>query len=199
MCGRVLNPQGGWHFGASLLSIIVVALGSLGCGGGDSAPATRKDSAAPSPTREQGEVKGFSLLRSEPEQLPSQLVDELRGIGTMGNLAQRLPIVTPQFWVVPAHGRLCLVESADRGSGNFACSQLFRVLREGTFIASVPSGAPGASRFRTVVGLVPDGVTRVRIHASKARPISVRVTENVFALRDEGRAFPESIELVRGK
>jgi hypothetical protein len=140
-------------------------------------------------------VKGFSLLQGKPERLPSQLEDELRGVGAAGALAQRLPIITSQYWAVPAHGRLCLVESADSGSGNFACSQLARVRREGTFIASVPSGAPGASKFRTVVGLVPDGVTRVRIYASGGRPISVKVSENVFALRDEGRAFPESIKL----
>jgi hypothetical protein len=50
-----------------------------------------------------------------------------------------------------------------------------------------------------VIGLVPDGVTKVRIHASGARPITVPVEENVFALRDKGRAFAESIELVRSK
>jgi hypothetical protein len=116
----------------------------------------------------------------------------------MGTLAQQLPIIAPQFWVVPAPRRLCLVESADRGSGNFACSQLAHVLKEGMYIASVPSGAPGAPRFRTVVGLVPDGVSLVRIHASNARPRTVPVVENVFALRDHGRAFPESIDLIRG-
>lgn len=196
-CKGINVVRGGWHLGASLLAITVIASGNGGCGGGGSAPASGQSQEVPSSARTKTPVKGFSLLHTDPEQLPPQLVDELRGIGAMGNLSQRLPIVTPQIWVVPASGRLCLVESADSGSGNFACSQPARVRREGTFMASVPSGAPGASKFRTVVGLVPDGVSRVRIHASGGRPISVRVSENVFALRDEGRAFPESIELIR--
>jgi hypothetical protein len=147
----------------------------------------------------QVEADKFSLLRTEPESLPPKLASEIEAIEGIEDLAQRLPVVTPQLWAVPGPERICLVEGVDQGAGNFACSRLARVRRDGMFIASVPSDAPESSRIRTVIGLVPDGVTRVSIRASGVRAQFVPVMDNVFALRDHGRAFPESIDLIRGR
>jgi hypothetical protein len=91
------------------------------------------------------------------------------------------------------------VERKSREAPSVACARLSRVLEAGIFIASVPVSGQRSSGFRSVIGLVPDGVSRVHIHASGARPRTVPVVGNVFALRDHGRAFPESIDLIRGR
>jgi hypothetical protein len=91
-----------------------------------------------------------------------------------------------------------MAEVSDGALSSMVCKKLWRLLKEGMFLASVPTSVSEGTGIRTVVGLVPDGVTGVRIHASNARPRTVPVVENVFALRDRGRAFPESIELIRG-
>ena len=67
------------------------------------------------------------------------------------------------------------------------------------FIASVPSNSPETSSIRTVVGIVPDGVDRVRINSSGANPKTIPVEANVFSLRDKSDAFPESIDFAKWK
>ena len=169
----------------------------LGCGAEQPVPVSQE---APVSALEREEAKNqethFALMRGRPEPPPRSLAKEVEAIGGIPSLAQRLPLLTQEAWVFPGPGRLCLV-AASGGPPSLACTRLGRVLKAGTFIASVPANGLGSSPIRSVIGLVPDGVAKVRIHASGARPITVSVEENVFALRDKGRAFPESIELVR--
>lgn len=186
---------------ASLLFLTALTASGLGCGSNHSEERPRDGGAivATSLEKVRPDIGKFSILKAEPEGLPDQISRELGYLKGARAVAQRLPTVSPQIWAVPAVGRLCLVEVAEGRAGSVACTRLARAAKAGIYIASVPSGAPGASDFRTVVGLVPDGVKRVRLHAKGARPQTAPVAENVFALRDHGRAFPESIELVRAR
>jgi hypothetical protein len=80
--------------------------------------------------------------------------------------------------------RLCVI-----GSGGSACSPVDMVPRHG--VASVSAGKKG-TRY---VGLVPDGVARVRFTPQTGQPVETVVRENFYELRvpataPPGRALP---------
>jgi len=186
-------------FCVSLFICTVVGAGVLGCGTSNGVSEARRLNNSVVLTNSDGRssVPGVSIFDGETEEVQERFRSELYPLGADWAWAQRLHVVTAKVWAVPARGRLCLIEVAGGRAGSVACTRLARAVRAGMYIASVPAGVPGTSDLRTVVGLVPDGVERVRIHAHGARPLTVPVVENVFALRDHGRAFPESIELIR--
>jgi len=140
----------------------------------------------------------FSILEGDPEPLVRTLADQLTVIHGDWQHAQRVPINSRQVWVIPASGRLCLVDGGSGESPSFVCNAVHRVVKSGMFLASVPTSSAQSMSMRWIVGVVPDGIVRVRIRAPGAKLRQVPVVENVFALRDHGRAFPESIDLIRG-
>ena len=139
----------------------------------------------------------FAILRTPPERTPTGLAEALRLTGGGAALAQRLPLIIQAAWVIPSSRKLCLVLVQATGTSSVTCKKADGVIREGLFTASVPSSA--SSGMRLIMGVVPDGVSLVRVQAKGAPPQTVPVAENVFSLRDHRRAFPESIELVRGR
>jgi hypothetical protein len=182
----------------------LLAAGTLavwGCGCGKESPESDSGMSA-EVERDVGQrrlhVAPLSLMRGRPEPLSGSLAEEVARFGGIPSLAQRLPLPTQRAWAFPGRGSLCLA-AITAASPSIACTRLKRVLKGGMFIASVPAKGVGVSPIRSVVGLVPNGVSRVRILASGAHPRTVPVEENVFALRDEGRAVPESIEFVRSR
>jgi len=179
-----------------LLAVCGVLL--LGCGG-DALQEGSPKVLASKPTREVGRdaLENFALLRGSTEPLPAGLTRQLPPVEGGWTIAQRLPIVTQLAWAVPGPERLCLVVKGRNEPPSVVCARISHAVKAGMFLASVPANAQRTSKFRTVIGVVPDGVSEVRIHASGARPRLAPVVENVFVLRDHGRAFPESIELVR--
>ncbi len=182
-------------------SLLLGVIGLLLSGCGTQTP--QDDQAVVVPSKERKDVgpsglKHFALFHGSPEPVPTALETQLPPIGGLWNMSQRIMAFPVEAWAVPGQGRLCLVTRKGREAPSVACARLTRVLEAGMFIASVPASDPQASSFRSVIGLVPNGVSKVRIHAGDAHPKTVPVVENVFALRDHGRAFPESIDLVRG-
>lgn len=139
----------------------------------------------------------FALFRGPPEPLPASLAQEMSMIDGVSALAQRTPLLTQRVWAVPTVGRVCLVGRNRGEAPTLGCSRVRHVLKEGTFIASVPAASADPSSSRTVVGLAPDGIRVVRIHFARTHPKAVPVIENTFALRDKGKDFPESIELIK--
>lgn len=75
--------------------------------------------------------------------------------------------------------RLCVI-----GSGGSACSPVDMVPRHG--IASISAGKQGT----TYVGVVPDGVARVRFTPEAGQPVEVVVRENFYELRIRTTAPP---------
>lgn len=191
--------RAGWRSDATLpVALTTIALISGGCGGGTSEPQPANLAAPAVGARHQHiPARNFAVMHGEPEPLPQSLARKVKASGGFPLQAQQLPLLAQRAWAVPGHDRLCLVQANTNEVPGLACSHLRQVLANGMFVASVPSGAAGASSVRTVVGIVPNGVARVRIVAENAKPKTVPVVDNVFSLRDEGRAFPESIELIR--
>lgn len=191
--------RAGWRRYAILpVALSAVALISEGCGGGTSAPKPTKQAVPTAGARQRHiSARNFAVMYGKPEPLPQSLARGIEANGGFPLQAQKLPLLAQRAWVVPGHNRLCLVQANMNEVPGLACSQLRHVLANGMFVASVPSGAAGASSVRTVVGIVPNGVARVRIVAENAKPKTVPVVDNVFSLRDEGRAIPKSIELIR--
>jgi|GEM_PF-3795448 len=187
----------GWRLGASLLAVVAIAGLCFGCGEGGPNPVTEAE-VAPRPVVDTalGASKRFALLRGAPEQIPKVLLQEIPLLEGDPQSAQHLPLLSRDVWIIVASSRVCMAEMSQGALASFACMRLSRVVREGMFIASVPSNAPMSSDFRSVVGIVPDEVVKVGIYAHGARPQIAPVVENVFSLRDKSRAFPESIELI---
>lgn len=130
--------------------------------------------------------------------MPESLMQASGGVDGNNAVSQRLPIFSQQVWAVSLPGKLCLAAKASQnGPASAVCSPTDRVLREGVYFAAVPPASAGASKKRTIIGLAPDGVVKVRVLAEGVRPKVTRVVENVFAVQDESRAFPESIQLIR--
>jgi hypothetical protein len=191
--------RAGWRSDATLLvALTTVALIIGGCGGGTSEPKPTKLGAPAVGARQQRiSTMNFAIMHGKPEPLPQSLARGIEANGGFPSQAQQLPLLAQRVWVVPGPNRLCLVQANTNEVPGLACSHLRQVLANGMFVASVPNGVAGASSVRTVVGIVPNGVARVRIVAENAKPKTAPVVDNVFSLRDEGRAFPESIELIR--
>jgi hypothetical protein len=93
-------------------------------------------------------------------------------------------------------GRLCLLNVTEEGPA-VGCKETGSVRTEGFFIATVPNESLAGSEVRSVVGIAPDEVNSVRIHSKGVRDHTALVRKNVFALRDKGKAFPESLTLIR--
>jgi hypothetical protein len=187
--------------------LIVATMGlalvaGCGSGGGDIAGSTTRSVRARTLLSQEERTmrQRFNLFRTLPEPVPAALRGGLsREMAPSWEHGQRLPLFGYKIWAVPGAGRLCLLNLTDPASAAFACKRLRRVLSEGMFLAMVPAGSLGGDPMRTIVGIAPNGTSGVRIHAKGARVRAVGVQENVFALRDEGRAFPESIELIRAR
>ena len=185
------SPVRDWRFSASLFSLTVI-LALQGCGDSqERLPDTSEVS-----TRHEAPAlfRHFAIFRGAPDPLPLQLAEQVSVSGDVDTLAQKLPLLTQQIWALPSPGRLCLAGGSG-GASSVGCSQIRRVLREGTYIASIPAD-PRGELTRSIAGLVPDGIRRVRIRFRRAHPQIVDVVENTFALRDQGRDFPESIQLI---
>jgi hypothetical protein len=184
---------------AGLFASAFLLAAMWGCGTSQQTPIPKKNPALQvEPEQRRVQMKHFAIFRGGPEPLPLELTPQLQVIKGIRELSQRLPVIAPQSWAIPTSNGMCLVQWDRGGTAGFTCTRLGRALKEGIFIASVPASFPEGARTRSVVGVVPNGVHRVRIRAGNARPRTVTVVENVFALRDHSRAFPESIELIRG-
>lgn len=189
---------------ACLIFSTVLMLMIAGCGsgkpyGGTGSTADAKTKPPPAITLNTAAAEAsFALLRGQAELPPLRLIQRFApALRMRWAWAQRLRVAQPAVWLVPRPSQLCLVQQ--RPAASVACTRLENVLKKGMFISSVPSQVSRTARYRVIVGLAPDGVAAVRIHARYARPRTAPVVENVFALRDHGRAFPESIELVRAR
>jgi hypothetical protein len=185
---------------ASLCLLCVAAGSGLACGTSDVPRSAHGSQRAASHTVQAPLLtRYFSLLATPAEQPPLGVIQSFAPLEVTWSAAQRLPVVTPQMWAVQARDSLCLVEVRAEVTGNVACKRIGRAVREGTYIAVVPTTAPNASQFRSVVGLVPDGVVGVAIVSDGSWSRSVPVTENTFSLTDKDRGFPEAIKLVWGR
>ena len=135
----------------------------------------------------------FAIFRGRPEGLPTQIERILQGpaFGTNWTLAQRLHGVRNwRVWAIPGPVFLCLLIQKTDAIGQ-SCTRTDRAVRKGMFDASIfdasktrPQGA------RVVVGLVPDGVSDVRVSASAP---AVAVIENTFIVRDAVLKPPERL------
>jgi hypothetical protein len=193
----ISGSRGGLPLTASLLAFCVLGV-SFGCGesseGNQTSPALFTKLDLP---YEQRQMVHFDILRGHPEPLDMASSGPLKTLGAKWGSAQRLPVAVRQVWVVPAAGRLCLVDASPEEAPSLVCNAVHRVVKAGLFLASVPAGRLNRTPTRTIVGLVPNAVKLVRVYTSAGRAKMSRVVNNVFAVRDAGRAFPESIELVR--
>lgn len=144
-----------------------------------------------------GPDQEFQLFRGPVEPVPSSVANKVPPeVASALDLAQRLPLVGIEAWIVPIAGRLCLLNVTEQGPA-VGCKAERNVQREGIFIATVPTTSLAGSELRSVVGIAPDGVEAVRIQSKGARDRTALVLGNVFALQDDGKAFPESITFVR--
>jgi hypothetical protein len=116
-------------------------------------------------------------------------------VGGADGYAQKLPLFTQDVWAVLARQEICLLgdEGEVRGLG---CRPLEQVLREGTYLASIPTPSRPIDANRNIVGIAPDGIRKVRIQFDQTRPRTVPVIENTFSLRDKGSDFPTRIDLL---
>ncbi len=182
------------------LAAVFCATWMLGCGSdGDPGGSTsRSHLRVPSGSEEARELEQeFQLFRGPVEPVPASVANKTPlPLASALSRAQRLPLVGFEAWVAPMAGRLCLLNVAEEGPA-FGCKARTRVQREGFFIATVPNESLAGSKVRRVVGVAPDGVKAVRIHSKGVRDRTALVSENVFALRDKGKAFPESLTLIR--
>ena len=192
----------------SSVAIVMAVTGcQLGCGGTahDRRPpisATSK-SGAPSQGLSARQRRNFEILNTKPEPLLASVKDTLRypTHGANWSLAQRLDTAGgASIWVVPANEALCLVGEQARGAVSVTCTPTTEALKHGLVTTSLDDGTPGASPARRViVGVAPDGVTKVRIETPGFRSATVPVTRNTFLLRDSVGKPPEALKLLRAR
>lgn len=206
-----------WARSASSLSLSILALTMAACGTStsddpqpaDVAPASSPPAdrtaaradlrSAPVTRAAPAQRERFALLRTRPEGLPAHVRGILRTpiMGMNWALAQRLPVRLPgAYWLVPGRGHLCIVDQGSLGNPGVgtACTPTAEALVHG--IASVtvamPRDAAHVGQARLIVGVVPDGVRRVRV-TTRGQVASAAVTGTLFVLRDALAAPPDQI------
>jgi hypothetical protein len=149
------------------------------------------------------ESANFGIFHSTPEGLPHSVRETLRrpSYGANWNLAQRLAIASRiPVWVLPANAAICLIEEQRGGAIGVTCTPTGRVVRHGIVTASLAGGKPPPSLTRrTVVGVVPDHIPKVRVKTRSFGATVVQVRSNTFILRDSVSDPPESVELLRDR
>lgn len=147
----------------------------------------------PSRTPEQGQsapawlaspADRFVVLRGPVTAAPSLVagvVGTLAGSHAGAQLAHRVALGSGTLWIEPAPSRLCLafVASGSRAPLSGHCATWAGAERAGVQL-SIGRGGP---HLRRIVGVVPDGVSAVRIHRAGGPVVTARVDDNVFVAR----------------
>ena len=142
----------------------------------------------------------FALLRGTFEPLPASIRRLTRqpqhgmAYGMNWRLAYKVPLpIRGGLWLVPGRGFLCLVAHSG-ASVSQACTPTKSALRHGIYFAFLP---PVGAKWRTVVGVVPDGAPTAQVHTGKATTVVHVQPGGVFMLQDRAAAAPRAITFRR--
>jgi hypothetical protein len=193
-----------WRLGASSLLLGLLLLAAGGCGESAGPPDRLQ---TPEVTRGSGvsssrdSIQQLSVMKGLPEPVPARLkkVGYNPVLKVRWKQAQRLPVSYIDVWAVPASGgTLCLLKTQRDGTAAFVCAAKHHFLREGLYIASVPTDSAYLhSTRRVIVGVAPDGNRAVILHAPGYRTAELPVRHNTFVLRDSSQVQPETVQLIR--
>jgi hypothetical protein len=163
--------------GATALAAAALAL---------AAPVAARAEVEPIPKPEGAQRRHFAIFNTAPETPPPVVAGsirtwleskEARDRGFNAELIQQAQPPGPRrsIWVIPGTGEIMLVEVAAASSGRpypkiagFDMSSTLHAIRRGLGLSVVPSHS---------IGLVPDGVIRVRLSRTLVAPVG----QNVFA------------------
>jgi hypothetical protein len=140
--------------------------------------------------------QGFELFRSRPEALPLEVLQELPPAGkpTDLSLVQRLRVARGPVWTLVAGSSVCLLAVEPSGGMASSCSALRRVMDRGTLMTLL--GVRPEIEPRRVVGLVPDGASKVLVETPGFRPAKASVDQNAFQVVDRVNRPAEDIVLL---
>jgi hypothetical protein len=140
----------------------------------------------------------FSLFRAAPTGTPHHLMATFRQPQDLAwDQARRLAGTPDRIWAVPMDRQLCLVEQGSQGSVTRTCTSGANAISHGLFTASlIDPSIPALGYRRTVVGIVPDRVSKVEVRTPGAPRVRVPVRHGTFVLQDDATAAPGRIRLV---
>jgi hypothetical protein len=143
----------------------------------------------------------FRIFDSPAEGLPPLVETILRRPlhGSNWSLAQSLAGTPWPVWAVPGQGVLCLLSQERTGGGiGSSCSSIKRAIKYGLFASSLADRATGASRpKRVVIGIVPNGISGVKVFTTGKPARNSLVSHNTFVLRDRVLEPAEQISLLQ--
>jgi hypothetical protein len=183
-------------------SLAVLFIGGLGfwllanhhIGSGSSNLAARENKALRVPDPLQ--VANFELLHTNPEGVPAEITDLVRQhpprFGLNWSLAQRLPVrLRAPFWVVPGKETLCLTTRDETRMIRLSCQPTRDAIKHGVATITIEGvSQPGKGiGVRHIVGLAPNGASRVVIQTGKSRQV-VLVRNHVFVESDAASLPP---------
>jgi hypothetical protein len=130
----------------------------------------------------------FRIFRSAPEQLPASIegsIGTFAGHGFNPALAQRAqpPHGRRALWVVPGRGQILLAQQLSHGEA-IVTATTWSAIQRGITFTFVPTGDTAGIEGKhppdntRAVGLVPDGVTAVKLTGRLVAP----VRNNVFSI-----------------
>jgi hypothetical protein len=140
--------------------------------------------------------QGFALFRSRPDALPLEVLQDLQVASkpTDLSLVQRLRVAGGPVWALVSGSSVCLLAVEPSGSIASSCSALRRVINRGTLM-TVLGAQPGLGH-RRVIGLVPDGASKVLVKTPGSRSANASVNQNAFQVLDRIRQPAEEIVLL---
>jgi hypothetical protein len=187
---------------AGLLAAIALAACGDGDRGGEDAGTAPAATPAATPDVPARLKTSFAPFRSPAEAIPVSVREALGQPND--DIDWRLAQVLPRtdgatFWAVPGRTLICLVREDADGTSGASCTPISRALEHGVALTNL-AAAPGkaATPNRTIVGLAPDGMRRVRIGTPGFPSVTARVSDdNMFTVRDATTEPPETFTLLR--
>jgi hypothetical protein len=131
--------------------------------------------------------------------LPSSATGALRAVAKARPVHRGwliLATLSRRMWAVPMTAKMCLVDESVSAGLGVTCTSTGNFLRRGllnTFLDDPVSTTPAK---RSIAGIVPDGVDRVRLHTPGFPTIALPVQDNVFLSTDRIPEPPETVEFV---
>jgi hypothetical protein len=148
---------------------------------------TRKIHDANLPTSgQEALMSSFAPLRSRAEHM--SLVAQRRALGAVGappgalgfDHAQLITTKHGNFWLTAGHGLVCAFQTRTFA---LSCDAVVTVLKRGLFLGTVerPDAYASQRQHFLMIGIVPDGVRRVRLRVGARFPQWVSVQNNTVS------------------